>query len=65
MKWRQPGLLSTGSQQRGDRIRESLHTYPAGTWGPEATDKLLEQDGFHWWPVNGQDEDSVIWQVNS
>lgn len=41
-----------------------LHTYPAGTWGPEATDKLLEQDGFHWWPVNGQDEDSVIWQVN-
>ena len=41
-----------------------LHTYPAGTWGPEATDKLLEQDGFHWWPMNGQDEDSVIWQVN-
>lgn len=42
-----------------------LHTYPAGTWGPEATGKLLEQDGFHWWPVNGQDEDSVVWQVNN
>jgi len=38
-----------------------LHTYPAGTWGPERTDELLAEDGFHWWPVNGQDEDNVIW----
>lgn len=25
--------------------------YDSGTMGPEASDKLLEQDGFHWWPV--------------
>jgi len=51
-----------------DRIAEawredssSLQFYPAGSWGPERTDELLAQDGFHWWPVNGQDEDNVIW----
>jgi glucose-6-phosphate 1-dehydrogenase len=51
-----------------DRIAEawrddssSLQFYPAGSWGPERTDKLLAEDGFHWWPVNGQDEDNVIW----
>ncbi|MFD0714428.1 glucose-6-phosphate dehydrogenase [Paenibacillus sp. GCM10027626] len=38
-----------------------LHTYAAGTWGPAHTDELLAEDGFHWWPVNGQDEDNVIW----
>lgn len=36
-------------------------TYPAGSWGPTAADDLLAQDGFHWWPVNGQEEDNVIW----
>jgi glucose-6-phosphate 1-dehydrogenase len=51
-----------------DRIAEawrddssSLQFYPAGSWGPERTDQLLAEDGFHWWPVNGQDEDNVIW----
>jgi glucose-6-phosphate 1-dehydrogenase len=44
---------------RGDS--SSLQFYPAGSWGPERTDKLLAEDGFHWWPVNGQDEDNVIW----
>ncbi|MBW7457566.1 glucose-6-phosphate dehydrogenase, partial [Paenibacillus sepulcri] len=51
-----------------DRIAEawredddSLQFYPAGSWGPEQTDKLLAEDGYHWWPVNGQDEDNVIW----
>ncbi|MGF7046215.1 glucose-6-phosphate 1-dehydrogenase [Paenibacillus sp. DS2015] len=39
--------------------------YPAGSWGPIEADKLLEEDGFHWWPVNGQIEDKVIWQKNS
>lgn len=38
-----------------------LKTYPAGTWGPEASHELLAKDGFEWWPVNGQDEDDVIW----
>ncbi|WP_018752117.1 glucose-6-phosphate dehydrogenase [Paenibacillus sanguinis] len=36
-------------------------TYPAGSWGPAAADELLAKDGFHWWPVNGQEEDNVIW----
>jgi glucose-6-phosphate 1-dehydrogenase len=31
-----------------------LHHYAAGTWGPRASDQLLMQDGFSWWPVYGQ-----------
>lgn len=27
--------------------------YPAGSWGPEAADRLLAQDGFYWWPISG------------
>ncbi|MBW4838547.1 MAG: glucose-6-phosphate dehydrogenase, partial [Paenibacillaceae bacterium] len=38
-----------------------ISTYPAGSWGPKDADELLAQDGFHWWPVNGQEEDNVIW----
>lgn len=38
-----------------------LEMYPAGTWGPERTRQLMEEDGFRWWPVNGQEESSVIW----
>ena len=41
--------------------KSSLQFYPAGSWGPERTDELLAQDGFHWWTVNGQEEDNVIW----
>ncbi|MEI7025107.1 glucose-6-phosphate dehydrogenase [Paenibacillus sp. y28] len=41
--------------------QSDLKFYPAGSWGPEAADKLLHQDGFHWWPVNGQDESEVVW----
>lgn len=38
-----------------------LQPYPAGTWGPEAAARLLEQEGHRWWPVNGQrDEDDAI-----
>ncbi len=44
---------------------QDVKTYPAGSWGPDETHKLLEQDGFHWWPVNGQDEDDVVWIANS
>jgi glucose-6-phosphate 1-dehydrogenase len=39
--------------------------YPAGSWGPAQAEKLLQEDGFHWWPVGGQDEDNVIWVRNS
>ncbi|NIK26159.1 glucose-6-phosphate dehydrogenase [Paenibacillus lupini] len=42
-----------------------LQHYPAGSWGPEKANQLLAQDGFKWWPVNGQEEDNVIWVSNS
>ncbi|MDO7908871.1 glucose-6-phosphate dehydrogenase [Paenibacillus sp. JX-17] len=42
---------------------DTLEQYPAGTWGPEGANKLVEQDGFQWWPVNGQDEDNVVWKL--
>ncbi len=30
------------------RLDGSLQPYPAGTWGPEAADRLLERDGRRW-----------------
>ncbi|AHV98946.1 glucose-6-phosphate dehydrogenase [Paenibacillus sabinae] len=42
-----------------------LASYPAGTWGPVEAAELLEQDGFQWWPVNGQKESNVVWSVNN
>ncbi|MBP1905529.1 glucose-6-phosphate 1-dehydrogenase [Paenibacillus turicensis] len=42
-----------------------IDLYEAGSWGPDAAHELLAKDGFHWWPVNGQDEDNVIWIKNS
>ncbi|MGG4550872.1 glucose-6-phosphate dehydrogenase [Paenibacillus humicus] len=49
-------IASAWAQESGD-----ISTYAAGSWGPEEADQLLAQDGFHWWPVNGQEEDNVIW----
>lgn len=40
---------------------DDLHLYPAGSWGPKATGDLLQEDGFHWWPINGQEESEVVW----
>ncbi|MFF2481758.1 glucose-6-phosphate dehydrogenase [Paenibacillus sp. NPDC058071] len=45
--------------------KSDLQQYPVGSWGPKAADELLAKDGFHWWPVNGQDEDNVIWISNN
>lgn len=28
-----------------------LETYPSGSWGPNAADRLLETEGHHWWMV--------------
>jgi len=42
-----------------------LQHYAAGSWGPEKAEQLLENDGYFWWPVNGQDEDNVIWVSNT
>ncbi|MEK8132120.1 glucose-6-phosphate dehydrogenase [Paenibacillus filicis] len=41
---------------------DDLQHYPAGTWGPEKAQRLIEEDGFRWWPVNGQDEGEVAWE---
>jgi len=40
---------------------ENLFPYRVGSWGPEEANQLLKQDGFHWWPVNGQVESEVVW----
>jgi len=37
-----------------------LAGYPAGTWGPQP-DMLPAEDGFRWWPVNGQEEGEAVW----
>ncbi|GIP40867.1 glucose-6-phosphate 1-dehydrogenase [Paenibacillus sp. J31TS4] len=43
----------------GDKT--DLQLYAAGSWGPDAANELLHRDGFHWWPVNGQEESEVVW----
>ncbi|AFH60059.1 glucose-6-phosphate dehydrogenase [Paenibacillus caseinilyticus] len=42
---------------------DGLQLYGAGTWGPEKAQQLLAEDGFRWWPVNGQDEGEVAWET--
>lgn len=32
-----------------------LRLYEAGSFGPDAADNLLADDGAHWWPVTGQE----------
>ena len=31
-----------------DEIAEQLYFYPAGTWGPEPADRLIERTGRRW-----------------
>ncbi|GAA0346378.1 glucose-6-phosphate dehydrogenase [Bacillus carboniphilus] len=33
----------------------SFPNYSSGSMGPDEADKLLEKDGFHWWPVTDLD----------
>lgn len=40
-----------------------LKEYPAGSWGPEEATKMLADDGFKWWPINGQNEGEVDWET--
>ncbi|NRF95437.1 glucose-6-phosphate dehydrogenase [Paenibacillus frigoriresistens] len=42
---------------------EDLKHYPAGSWGPEEAAKLLSDEGFKWWPINGQNEGEVDWEA--
>ena len=39
-------LLLESEARFGDR--PALAMYPAGTWGPPAADKLIQQDGREW-----------------
>jgi glucose-6-phosphate 1-dehydrogenase len=42
---------------------DDLAFYPAGTWGPQRLQQLLAEDGFRWWPVNGQHEGELNWDL--
>lgn len=48
LSWKFVDVISKAWEQSGNK---DLSTYPAGTMGPEVSDKLLEKDGFHWWPI--------------
>jgi glucose-6-phosphate 1-dehydrogenase len=41
---------------------DDLVLYPAGSWGPRRAQELLAENGFKWWPVNGQHEGEVEWE---
>jgi glucose-6-phosphate 1-dehydrogenase len=42
-----------------------LAFYPAGSWGPERAQRLLAENGFKWWPVNGQHAGEVNWDTGA
>ncbi|WP_102336071.1 glucose-6-phosphate dehydrogenase [Salimicrobium jeotgali] len=41
---------------RWSKEEPDFPNYAAGSMGPEEADKLLKNDGFHWWPVNNEEE---------
>ena len=47
------------------KTMDDLHFYPAGSLGPEATKQLLEREGHHWWPVHGQHEGEIVWEMTA
>jgi glucose-6-phosphate 1-dehydrogenase len=53
-KWVQPILDAFSDQQ------VPLHLYEAGTQGPEAAFRLLEEDGFSWWELNRHAEEGTL-----
>jgi glucose-6-phosphate 1-dehydrogenase len=48
-----------------NEVNGDLERYPAGSWGPAGSMKLLEEDGHQWWPVNGQRDDSNSMRICS
>jgi glucose-6-phosphate 1-dehydrogenase len=40
-----------------EKTKGDFPNYQAGSMGPDAADKLLEKDGFFWWPVTDLDVD--------
>ncbi|MEC0212458.1 glucose-6-phosphate dehydrogenase [Paenibacillus ehimensis] len=57
LAWKYVDKIASAWGERTD----DLHLYAAGTWGPEQGHQLVAEDGFRWWPVNGQDEGEVTW----
>jgi glucose-6-phosphate 1-dehydrogenase len=49
-------ILKVWSENTSD-----LTQYSVGTWGPVESMELLAKDGFHWWPVSGQNEGEIEW----
>lgn len=45
-------FVDTISNLWESQLAEDYPNYPSGSMGPEASDKLLAEDGFHWWPVS-------------
>jgi glucose-6-phosphate 1-dehydrogenase len=45
LAWEQVDAIAAGWAEKGP----SLASYPAGTWGPPESDRLLERDGRHWY----------------
>jgi glucose-6-phosphate 1-dehydrogenase len=43
---------------------KDLEFYAAGSWGPEKARELLAEDGFHWWPVSGQEDRDLVWYAD-
>lgn len=48
-----------------EKDNSDLARYAAGTWGPERAAGLLAEDGFKWWPVNGQEAGEAVWAMTS
>lgn len=51
-------------KKQWNRDDRDLIFYEAGSWGPEEASSLLANDGFKWWPIDGQDEGEVTWVTN-
>jgi glucose-6-phosphate 1-dehydrogenase len=59
LAWSYVDRIAAAWNEKTDDLKE----YPAGSWGPEEATKLLSDDGFKWWPINGQNEGEVDWET--
>jgi glucose-6-phosphate 1-dehydrogenase len=39
---------AAGAKPKGKAAEGMIQPYPAGTWGPDAADRLMERDGRRW-----------------
>src|SRR3954469_19632039 len=66
--WKEVELSWEWVQPILDAFKEKLiplYQYPAGSNGPEAANRLLEQDGFKWWLDSGNlDDENLVESVN-